>query len=189
LDEHARIESTGQRRESGLHPQLLCRGVLARQPLMERKRHYFGAWHDSEARAFASEEARRRERITSAYQIELLVTLDCSSLVNTRERRLQSRPIHRLEQVVHRLQLEGIHRILIERGAEDDRGSRPAERRGHFETAAAGHLNVQQHQIGHELGDSFDRLHTIFGFANDLDIVDAGQQLAEPIARRLLVVN
>ena len=103
------------------------------------------------------------------------------------ERRVQPRAVDRLQQVVDRLQLERIDRVLVERRAEDDRGPRPAKRRRHFESAAAGHLNVEQHQIGRELGDALDRLHAVFGLADDLDICApraAAAAARAPAARR-----
>ena len=64
-----------------------------------------------------------------------------------------------------------------------------AERRGDLEPAAARHLDVEQQQIGRQLGDALDRLDAVLGLADDLDVGFAGQQLAQPIARRLLVVH
>ena len=44
-------------------------------------------------------------------------------------------------------------------------------------------------QIGRELAHPLDRLHTVLGFAHELDIGLAGQQLPQPIARGLFVVD
>ena len=48
------------------------------------------------------------------------------------------------------MQLEGVHRVLIVGGAEDDGRARPAERGRDLEPAAARHLDVEQHQIGRQ---------------------------------------
>ena len=105
------------------------------------------------------------------------------------ERGGQPRAVHRLQQVIERRELEGIDRVLIERGAEDHRGPRLAERRGDVEAAGAGHLDVEQHQIGRQLGDLLRRLHAVFRFADDFDVGMRAQQLLQPLARRLLVVD
>jgi hypothetical protein len=56
---------------------------------------------------------------------------------------------HRLGQVVHRVELEGAQRMLAVRGDEHHRRRvrQRAQRRGQLQAVAAGHADVQQHQV------------------------------------------
>ena len=64
-----------------------------------------------------------------------------------------------------------------------------AERRRHFEAAAAGHLDVEQDEIRGQLRDPLDRLHAVLGLADDLDRRVRRQQLPQPLSRRLFIVH
>ena len=105
------------------------------------------------------------------------------------ERRRQAGAVHGLQQIIERRQFEGVDGVLIVGGAEDHRRPRPAERRGHIKAAGARHLNIQQHDIGSELGDPLGGLHAILGFAGDLHVRMRRQQLAQPLACWLFIVN
>ena len=146
--------------------------------------------HDPEAIAALGEKARRR------HAAGLRQLLDGAIATGARprgadpiERRRQAGAVHRLQQVIERRQFERVDRVLIERGAEDHRRSRPAQRRRDVEPARARHLDVEQHEIGRELGDPFRGFNTVAGFADHFDVGMRAQQLLQPLARRLLVVN
>ena len=79
--------------------------------------------------------------------------------------------------------------MLIEGGAEDDRRARLAERRGDVESGAAGHLDVQEDDVGGERLDPFQRLDAVLGLSDHLDVRAFGEQLLEPAPRRRLVVD
>jgi hypothetical protein len=78
---------------------------------------------------------------------------------------------------------------LIECRAKDDGGPRLAERSRDVKTAGAGHLDVEQHEIGRQLGDPFSSLDAVPGIADDLDVGVRGQQLPQPLTRGLFVVH
>ena len=50
-------------------------------------------------------------------------------------------------------------------------------------------MNVEEHEIGHELGDPFSSLDAVFGVADDFHVGMRGQQLFQPLTRGLFVVH
>ena len=59
----------------------------------------------------------------------------------------------------------------------------------HREPVEVGHLDVEEHQVRRLRPDQVDRLAPVAGLAGDLDVLLAPEQLGEPTARRLLVVD
>ena len=166
--------------------------MQVRDAVDERERDHFADGDDAEAGAAAGEEARRRQ----ARGVRQLFERAIASRggrggggPDAIERRRQPRAVHRLQQVVERRQFERIDRVLIVGGAEDHRRPRLAQRRGDIEAARAGHLNVEQHQIRRQLGDPLGRLHAVVGLADDLHIGMRGEQLPQPLTRRLFIVH
>ena len=87
------------------------------------------------------------------------------------------------------MELERIHGVLIEGGAEDDPRSGGGEGGGHLHTRAARHLDVEEDQVRLETQDRLDRLLAVPGLAHDLQIVEGGEQLPQALARGLFVVD
>jgi hypothetical protein len=105
------------------------------------------------------------------------------------ERRRQAGAGDRLQQVVGRRQLEGVHRVVIEGRAEDDVRARLAERGRDVESGGARHLDVQEDDVRRDLGDALRRLAAVLGLAGDLHVGMRRQQLPQPRPRRLLIVH
>ena len=99
--------------------------------------------------------------------------------------------LHRLQQVVDGVDLEGLDCMLIERGDEDDVGTRSAVQHAprHLEAGQTRHLDVQQHEVGLQAGNHIERFGTVTRLADDVDAPDLAEQIAELVARQLLVVH
>ena len=98
--------------------------------------------------------------------------------------------VHRLQQVVDRVQLERVDGEPVVGGAEDDPRARGLQPRRHLETRERRHLDVEEHEIGRQGVDARDRFEAVLRFADDLDLhVSGRQQPAQPVACRRLVVH
>ena len=58
-----------------------------------------------------------------------------------------------------------------------------------IEAAAAGHLDVEKNDVRSEIENLLEGVLAVLGLSDDLDVVERGQQPAQPLAGRLLVVN
>src|SRR5262249_23932789 len=58
-----------------------------------------------------------------------------------------------------------------------------------LESVPAGHLHVEQHEVGALAVEELDRAVHVAGLARDDHVGDGGEQTPEPVARRLLVVH
>ena len=79
---------------------------------------------------------------------------------------------------------------MIEGGHEDDeRHARRADSLDDIESAGAGHLDVEKHQIGLEAPDGVDRVGTRGTLGDDLEPVLRGEKRAQPLTGQRLVVG
>ena len=99
-------------------------------------------------------------------------------------------PAHRLEQVVERVHLERPHGVLlVGRDEDDSRCVRRRERPRHVEAVHAGHLHIEQDEIGTMVRDGRDGPLAAVGLRDHLDqgvLAEEAEQLAP---RRSLVVD
>lgn len=80
----------------------------------------------------------------------------------------ESSPVYRLQQVVDRMQLKGIDRLLIKSGAKDNHWTRTGQARRNLEPAGSRHLNIQQYQIWLQRRDALDGLFSVACLSDDL---------------------
>jgi hypothetical protein len=98
---------------------------------------------------------------------------------------------HRFQQVADGVRVEGFDRVLIVGGGEDHRRrllQHVQVARG-LEPVHAGHAHIEQHHIGREVVGVAERLGAVGGLADHLDVTDLGEQAAQPLACRRLVID
>ena len=115
----------------------------------------------------------------------------CKPLARARERLRKQRGIGRLEQVVDRLDAEGIQRELRVGGDEDHQRTQLDGKFGQRgKTVLLGHRNVQEHQCGAQPPDrASDHLRPVGGLADDLDIRMRGQRTHQPLSGQFDIVD
>jgi hypothetical protein len=98
---------------------------------------------------------------------------------------------HGLQQVAHRLRLEGLERVLVVGGGEDHRRRlvEGAQVAGRLDAVHARHADVEQHHVGREALAERDRLVAVRRLADDRDLAQVLEQVAQPLASRRLVVD
>jgi hypothetical protein len=101
---------------------------------------------------------------------------------------VEAGPVERLEKVVDRGDFERADGVLVVRGDEDDRLP-PVQRVHDVEAVAAGHLDVEQHEIRLFALDRRDRLADIRGFGDHGDVAPRAEERADLVAREALVVD
>ena len=133
--------------------------------------------------------------MTSAPSVSLASSSGRSAAIRRRarcDRHLEPRRIDRLQQIVDRVDLERLDRVLIEGRDEDDVRRRAAaveHPARHLEAGQPRHLHVEKHDIGLQPLDRRQRLDAVAGLADDLDAADLPEQVAQLVARQLLVVD
>ena len=99
--------------------------------------------------------------------------------------------VERLQQVVNRVHLERLHRILVVGGGEHDLRQR------HFlvdqlldgaEAVESGHLHVKEDEFRRELLDQVHGFHAVLALRHDVHI-EIAQQIGKLVARKLLVIH
>jgi hypothetical protein len=116
----------------------------------------------------------------------LLLPLGSDAIERAREALL----VHRLQQVVEGVRLEGVDRESVERRHEHDH--RHALLRHLLDDLDAGearHLDVEEHQVGSESGDGRQRLAAVGALPDDLDVVRVLEAQFEAAPRQRLVVD
>src|SRR5919204_491092 len=90
------------------------------------------------------------------------------------DRDLQPLGVDRLQEVVDRVHLERLDRVLIVRGDEDDvRGrARIEEPPRDLESGQSGHLHVEKDDVGLQPIDRRESLDAVAGLADDFDAAD-----------------
>lgn len=105
------------------------------------------------------------------------------------ERLRQTSPVDRLQQVIHGVEFEGLHGVLVEGSAKDDVRARLRQAGGDIDAGAARHLNIEEDGVGTEFNGHLHGLGAVFGFPGDLDIGMSSEQLAQSGARRGFIVG
>ena len=95
-----------------------------------------------------------------------------------------------LQQIIGCVHIERVGGILFMGGDEDDLGALVlGHLAGGAQAAAAGHLDIEDHQIGGKLFDRGERAVAVAGLPHDFDAVDVREQRAKPVQRKLFVIN
>ena len=108
------------------------------------------------------------------------------------ERLLQTTGFDRLQQVIDGVDLEGFDGVLVEGGHKHHGRSLVfvfEEPAGDLEPPKAGHLNVEEYQIGLVSLDGADGFDAVAGLGDDLDAIQLPELIAQLLARQLLVVH
>ena len=85
---------------------------------------------------------------------------------------------------------KGLHRVLVERGEEDDIGAMLGiEHADHLQAADARHLDIQKQHVRAQLVHRANRFDGIPAFADDLNIRLGLQQNTQVFTRQRLVVD
>src|SRR5687767_2164571 len=97
----------------------------------------------------------------------------------------------RLEQVVDRLQLEGLDGVLLEGGDEDDgrRRGEAGQHPGQLQPVEAGHADVEEHGREAAVAQTPQRLGGIGGGDDGADAGVLAEEVGEVFERRFLVVD
>ena len=92
----------------------------------------------------------------------------------------QALVLDRFQQVVEGMRLEGLDRVVVE-GGDEDNGRQIAAGQGaqHVEAVHAGHLDIEKHQVGIALPDDLQCFAPVGGLGNDLDVTDIAQAVPE----------
>jgi hypothetical protein len=110
------------------------------------------------------------------------------SFPRPRQRFREPLRVHRLQQIVDRVDGESTQRMLLV-GRDEDDLDRLIEQLEHLEAVELGHLDVEEEEIGAQLGRGLDRLEPVGALRDDLDVGMRGEVLADEPARQLLVVD
>src|SRR6266446_5559941 len=98
--------------------------------------------------------------------------------------------VERLEEIVERLNLEGVHGVLFEGGDEHDRGrTLVVYGRGDREAVEVGHLDIQEHQVGRAAAQQLHRIAAVRALVDVRDTADLLQHTAQAASRGRFVVN
>ena len=102
--------------------------------------------------------------------------------------------IKRLQQVIDGVDVERTHRILVERGGEDDLGHAVGidslqQLLEHGEAVQARHLHIQKHYIRMVRMNQMDRLDAILALGDDLDSSRRVEKVFELFAREPFIVD
>ena len=111
-------------------------------------------------------------------------------LAHAIERDVETRVLDRFQEIVERVGFERTQRILIVRGHENrQRHLRRRHGSQKLETVDAGHLHVEEHEIGLVFGNREERLAAVAGLGDDLDIGMACQPERESAPGEGFIVN
>ena len=106
------------------------------------------------------------------------------------ERFGEPRVVERFHEVVQRVHVERTDREFVVRGDEDDGGPpRRVEPPQHLEPVQLGHLHVEEHEVGPEPLDRFQRGASIGTLCHHLEVRILPHQVGDPGARQRLVVD
>lgn len=103
---------------------------------------------------------------------------------------VEAAAVERFEEVVDRGDLERAQGVVVVCGDEHDRGRVSRGQRAHdVEAVAAGHLDVQQDELGALAAHEGDGLGDVCGLAGDGHVVPRVEERADLLAREALVVD
>ena len=131
-----------------------------------------------------------KEKIVVAIRGRLRHSGRRQRIASSSERGREAHGIHRLQQVVERMDLERPERVLVEGGHEDHfRQARHAHSGQHPKAIHFRHLNVEKDEVGLVLFNRFDCRAPIAAFANDLEVGFRFEKRAQPLAGQRFVIN
>ena len=97
--------------------------------------------------------------------------------------------LERLEQVVERVDLEGVHGVFVEGGDEDDGRGFFLQLAQDGEAGQLGHLDVDEKDVGEALAQSGEGGAAIRAFANNLNVGLGGEEGADALPGEGLIVD
>ena len=100
--------------------------------------------------------------------------------------------VERLQQVVDRVHLERLDRILVKGGGENDLGKSDflvEQFLDDAEAVEAGHLHVEKDQVGIVLADQVDAFEPVLALGHDVHVADIFQQEGKFVAGKLFIVH
>src|SRR6185437_5055749 len=112
------------------------------------------------------------------------------TLGRTSQRLSKPLRLDRLEEIVDRVDVEGLDGVLVVRGDEDD-GRQPIGRDGveHLEAVEVGHLHVEEYKVGAVLEDRFDRFAASAALTNDRHARHVTEQRANAFPGKGFIVD
>ncbi len=106
------------------------------------------------------------------------------------ERLLEPLVVEGLHQVVDGRHVEGLERVLVVRGHEHRGGHvLRADRPDHVDAGRAGHLHVEEHEVGLQRADGADRRFAVVREADDFHVFLVSQQIFEALPRQGFVID
>ena len=103
-----------------------------------------------------------------------------------------ARFVERLQHVVHGVHVEGLHGVMIESGGEDhvrDFDFALDQLLQHPEAVEAGHLHVEENQVGGVLLDQRDGFDAVLPLPDDADLGKTLEQKSQLVASGLFVID
>src|SRR4029077_6393625 len=100
--------------------------------------------------------------------------------------------IERLQNVVNRVDLKGLHSILVIGGGKNDlrNGYLPVQQLlDHGKAIQSRHLHVQEHEVRRVLFNEVNGFQAIGSMGNDVYIVHRFEQITEFVPGELFVIN
>jgi hypothetical protein len=97
-----------------------------------------------------------------------------------------------LQQIIHRIDLERLHRILVKSSCEDDLGQGDLlvqQLLDDPEAVESGHLHIEKYEIGAVLLDQADRLEAVLALRHHVDVSGAFKQVGKFVAGELFIVH
>ena len=97
-----------------------------------------------------------------------------------------------LQQIVHGVYFECLHRILVEGGGEDDLGQDDFLVEQFLDDAKAveaGHLHVEEDQVGIVFADQIDAFDPVLALGHNVHVADILQQEGKFVAGKLFIVH
>ena len=100
--------------------------------------------------------------------------------------------VERLQQVIHGVHLERLHRVLIKSGGKNNLGQDYFLVEQFLDDAKAieaRHLHVEKDQVGIVFANEIDAFEPIFALGHDVHVADIFQQKGEFVTGKLFVVH
>lgn len=100
--------------------------------------------------------------------------------------------VERFQDVIYRVHIEGLHGIVIERSGEDYVGDFEFaldELLEDAETIEAGHLDIEEDEVGIVFLDEVDGIETVFALSEEMDFGETFEEEGEFFAGGLFVVH
>src|SRR5579872_615364 len=98
--------------------------------------------------------------------------------------------VERLEQIIERMHLEGLHRVTVVSGHKNNHRHAPsANGLEYAETIQFRHLHIEKNQIRFAFFNGRDGSPPVGALSNHLDLRIAGEQTADSLAAQRLVID